>query len=102
LRNAATISLGKQKRILTGLLVIINDMFLYLGAYKGQNWGKLSERSKPESGRKLTETAINHTHLLRIKKKRRSEGKFYPVIYFEGVRNDVVANENSKFIETHT
>ena len=33
-------------------------------------------------------------------KSKRSDVKFYPVIYFEGLRNDVVANEYGKFIDT--
>jgi hypothetical protein len=33
-------------------------------------------------------------------KGKRSDVKFYPVIYFEGLRNDVVANEYGKFIDT--
>jgi hypothetical protein len=33
-------------------------------------------------------------------KSKRSDVKFYPVIYFEGLRNDVVANEYSEFIDT--
>jgi hypothetical protein len=33
-------------------------------------------------------------------KGKRSDVKFYPVVYFEGLRNDVVANEYSKFIDT--
>jgi hypothetical protein len=65
-------------------LVKINDMFLYLGAYKGQNHGKNCRipktRIRKEANRNC---AINHTHLLRKKKKRRSEGRFYPVIYFQ-------------------
>ena len=31
---------------------------------------------------------------------KRPDVKFYPVIYFEGLRNDVVANEYGKFIDT--
>jgi hypothetical protein len=48
----------------------------------------------------LTETANNHTHLLRKKKKRRSEGRFYPVIYFERQLNDIGVNEDVKFIDS--
>ena len=33
-------------------------------------------------------------------KGKRSDVKFYPVIYFEGLQNDVVANEYGKFIDT--
>jgi hypothetical protein len=33
-------------------------------------------------------------------KSKRSDVKFYPVIYFEGLRNDVVANEYGEFIDT--
>ena len=33
-------------------------------------------------------------------KSKRSDVKFYPVIYFEGLRNDVVAKEYGKFIDT--
>src|SRR5919106_1440097 len=33
-------------------------------------------------------------------KSKRSDVKFYPVIYFEGLRTDVVANEYGKFIDT--
>lgn len=33
-------------------------------------------------------------------KSKRSDVKFYPVIYFEGLRNDVVVNEYGKFIDT--
>jgi len=33
-------------------------------------------------------------------KNKRSDVKFYPVIYFEGLRNDIVATEYAKFIDT--
>ena len=33
-------------------------------------------------------------------KSKRGDVKFYPVIYFEGLRNDIVANEYGKFIDT--
>jgi hypothetical protein len=33
-------------------------------------------------------------------KSKRTDVKFYPVVYFEGLRNDVVVNEYSKFIDT--
>jgi hypothetical protein len=39
----------------------------------------------------------NFTDALKSKK---SDVKFYPVVYFEGLRNDVVASEYGKFIDT--
>jgi hypothetical protein len=45
-RRTITITIGEDEGADLIFLVKINDMFLYLGAYKGQNYGKNCRISK--------------------------------------------------------
>jgi hypothetical protein len=81
-RRTITITIGEDEGADLIFLVKINAMFLFLGAYKGQNYGKNCRISKTRIRKEANRNCIIHTHLLK-KKKRRSEGRFYPVIYFE-------------------
>ena len=43
---------------------------------------------------------MSYSNLADALKSKRSDMRFYPVIYFEGLPNDVLANEYGKFIDT--
>jgi hypothetical protein len=55
------ITIGEEEVDFANILVIFNDMFLYLGAYKGQTLDKTRRTFETRIRKKANKTAIKHT-----------------------------------------
>lgn len=55
------IMIGEEEVTYANILVIINDMFLHTGAYKGQTLDKTRRTFETRIRKKANKTAIKHT-----------------------------------------